>query len=144
MSKGEQIHVRSPHAQRPWQHVLEPLRGYLLLAERLLKADGKKYASGWNFGPNDDDAIEVAGLVEKLTSLWGDGAASTTDNGPKAHEAMHLKLDSSRARALLGWRPILNVDKSLQWTVDWHKAHASANEMRQFTIAQVERFSAST
>lgn len=141
MSKGELIRVRNPRAQRPWQHVLEPLHGYLLLAERLLKADGQSYASGWNFGPNEDDAIEVARLVDKLAALWGEGAAASMDSAPKAHEAMHLKLDSSRARGLLGWRPVMNIDAALAWTVDWHKALAAASDMRKFTVSQINRFS---
>jgi len=140
MTRQESIRVRNPHAQRPWQHVLEPLGGYLLLAERLLSAGGQRYASGWNFGPNDSDAIPVSALVEKLTSLWGPGAAFAIDAGEHLHEAALLKLDCSKAHALLGWQPRLNVDTALAWTVEWHKEMQAGANMREVTMAQIARF----
>ncbi len=140
MSRKESIQVRNPHAQRPWQHVLEPLGGYLLLGERLLSADGPRYAAGWNFGPKDGDSIPVSAVVRKLTSLWGPDATFSIDPGDHPHEAALLKLDCSKAHALLGWRPRLNVDSALAWTVEWHKAmHAGAN-MREMTMAQIARY----
>ena len=144
MSGKESIRIRSPHAQRPWQHVLEPLGGYLLLAEKLLGADGRKYASGWNFGPKDGDAIPVAAMVRKLTALWGPDASYMVDRANHPHEAALLKLDCSKAHSLLGWRPRLNVDTALAWTVEWHKAMLSGAEMRDVTAAQIARFQAGT
>jgi CDP-glucose 4,6-dehydratase len=141
MSGSEAICLRNPGAQRPWQHVLEPLSGYLLLAERLMSENGQTYGSGWNFGPRDDDAIPVASLVEKLAKLWGDGATYTIDKNPQPHEATFLKLDCSRARASLGWQPRLSVDLALAWTVEWHKAHLQGKDMLAMTISQIERFS---
>jgi CDP-glucose 4,6-dehydratase len=142
MSKGEVIRIRNPGAQRPWQHVLEPLSGYLILAERLMGQDGRKFASGWNFGPRDDDALPVASLVKKLSVLWGEGAAYAVDTDPQPHEASFLKLDCSRARALLGWQPRLDVDSALAWTVEWHKAEQAGANMRGVTSHQIGRFAA--
>lgn len=142
MSKGEIIRIRNPAAQRPWQHVLEPLSGYILLAGRLLESDGQKYATGWNFGPRDDDAIPVAALVQKLTSLWGAKAAYAFDTDAQPHEASFLKLDCSRAHALLGWRPRLNVESALAWTVEWHKAMSEGANMREVVAMQIARFEA--
>ncbi len=144
MTNGEVIRIRNPAAQRPWQHVLEPLGGYILLAERLLGVDGQRYASGWNFGPRDDDVIPVAALVQKLTALWGAKASYEIDAGEHPHEATFLKLDCSRASALLGWRPRLDVDSALAWTVEWHKALHSGANMHQVAAAQIARFQAAT
>ena len=144
MSKGEAIRVRNPAAQRPWQHVLEPLNGYIALAERLLAKDGQKYASGWNFGPSDTDAIPVVDVVKKLTSLWGADASYSVDAGHHPHEAVFLKLDCSKARALLGWHPRLDVDSALAWTVEWHKAMNAGAAMRAVTASQITNFQAGT
>ena len=142
MSRLESIRIRNPHAQRPWQHVLEPLGGYLLLAERLLGSDARKYASAWNFGPNDSDAISVSALVHELTSLWGSDASCTIDGGYHPHEASLLKLDCSKARTFLGWRPRLDVYTALAWTLEWHKAMDAGANMRDITSAQIARFQA--
>lgn len=142
MSKGELIRIRNPGAQRPWQHVLEPLSGYLLLAERLIERDGRKFASGWNFGPRDDDAVPVATLVRKMAALWGEGAAYTVDTSLQPHEASFLKLDCSRARAMLGWQPRMDIDSALAWTVEWHKAKQGGANMREVSSAQIDRFAA--
>lgn len=142
MSRRESIRIRNPNAQRPWQHVLEPLGGYLLLAERLLGAEGRKYASGWNFGPNDSDAIPVGALVQKLAALWGPEASFTIDGGDHPHEAALLKLDCSKAHAHLGWQPRLDVGTALSWTVEWHKAMVAGANMREFTTTQIARFQA--
>ncbi len=140
MSVQEAIRVRNPNAQRPWQHVLEPLGGYLSLAEKLSGDGGEKYASGWNFGPADSDAIPVGAIVQKLSTLWGPGAAFTIDQGEHPHEASFLKLDCSKARAHLGWQPRIGVDTALAWTVEWHKAMLSGADMRAVTKAQIARF----
>ena len=98
--------IRNPHAIRPWQHVLEPLSGYLLLAERLYDARPAD-AEGWNFGPRDEDAQPVEWIVEQLATMWGDGACWALQPGNHPHEASFLKLDISKARQRLGWRPAL-------------------------------------
>ena len=140
MSGGEVVRIRNPRAQRPWQHVLEPLSGYLLLAERLMAVDGQDFASGWNFGPRNGDALPVANLVQKLALLWEEGATYSLDSGEQPHEASFLKLDCSRARALLGWTPRLDIDSALAWTVAWHKAKNSGANMREITIRQIDRY----
>lgn len=140
MSKGEAIRVRRPKATRPWQHVLEPLSGYLRLAERLLGQDSAEFASGWNFGPAEADTMSVADLVQILCARWGADASFTLDEGDHPHEAMLLKLDCSKSRALLGWRPRLGVNSAIAWTVDWHKAQHTGADMRAFTLSQIEQF----
>lgn len=140
MTAKEAIRVRNPNAQRPWQHVLEPLGGYLALAEKLSGAQGHDYASGWNFGPADADAIPVGAIVQKLSALWGPEASFTIDGGEHPHEASFLKLDCSKARARLGWQPRLGVDAALAWTVEWHKSMLSGADMREVTEAQIARF----
>lgn len=131
--------IRNPRAVRPWQHVLEPLHGYLMLAERLCEQHAA-FASAWNFGPHDDDARPVSWIVERVASLWGDGAAWELDQAQHPHEAAYLKLDSSKARTLLGWRPTLDLGTALQWVVDWYKAYAGDDQMREFSGRQISRF----
>ncbi len=123
IARGETVSIRKPHAIRPWQHVLEPLSGYLLLAEKLY-CDGLHYAEAWNFGPNDSDAQPVQVIVERLTSQWGDNARWALDDGDHPHEATFLKLDCSKARARLGWRPRWDLGHSLDNIVAWYKAAA--------------------
>ncbi|HTM96567.1 MAG TPA: CDP-glucose 4,6-dehydratase [Croceibacterium sp.] len=131
--------IRSPDAVRPWQHVLEALSGYLLLAERLLAGE-RTFADGWNFGPADDDARPVSWIVERLTRAWGVASAPLSDDGPRPHEAGLLRLDSSKARALLGWRPRLPLDTALAWIVEWHRAVAAGADARAATVAQIARY----
>ncbi len=104
ISAGQPVVIRNPHAIRPWQHVLEPLSGYLQLAQRLYE-DGVAYAEGWNFGPNDEDAKPVQWIVERLTQQWGEGASWQLDDGDHPHEAHYLKLDCSKAKMRLDWQP---------------------------------------
>ncbi len=144
MTAGEPLKVRNPHATRPWQHVLEPLSGYLQLAERLV-TDGPKFASAWNFGPADNDAHPVDWIAERLVGLWGaDGkskAAWQLDGGNHPHEATYLKLDSTKARTELGWAPKLNLEGALESLVAWYQAQqASEVGMREFTMAQISDY----
>ena len=123
--------IRNPTAVRPWQHVLEPLaRLSACLAERLCEQHAA-FASAWNFGPHDDDARPVSWIVERVASLWGDGAAWELDQAQHPHEAAYLKLDSSKARTLLGWRPTLDAGTAPEWTVEWHRAWHAGENMRQ-------------
>ena len=135
--------IRNPHAIRPWQHVLEPLRGYLTLAERLYQ-DGPDYAEGWNFGPRDEDAKPVRWIVEQLAANWGKGATWLADARDHPHEATYLKLDISKARSRLDWHPKLNLKQALQLVVDWARASSSGEDMRQFTISQLQSYQVMT
>jgi CDP-glucose 4,6-dehydratase len=140
-SNGEPVRLRSPRAVRPWQFVLEPLSGYLALAERLYR-DGPAFADGWNFGPVDEDAQTVAWIVENLATKWGEGARWEADAGEHPHEAHFLKLDSSKARAKLGWAPRLRLDEALEWVVEWFREHRAAGDIRKKTEQQIERYQA--
>ncbi|MGH2397065.1 MAG: CDP-glucose 4,6-dehydratase, partial [bacterium] len=131
--------IRSPSAIRPWQFVLEPLRGYLMLAERLAE-DGPGFASGWNFGPADADAKPVSWIAEKLARSWGNDAAWNQDAAPHAREAQFLKLDASRAKACLGWEPLLPLEQALDWIVEWYRAFQRPADLRRLTLEQIERY----
>jgi CDP-glucose 4,6-dehydratase len=139
VSEQRPVLIRSPGAIRPWQHVLEPLSGYLTLAERMWSSK-VEYASAWNFGPNDQDAKPVAWIVERITGLWGEGAQWKLDTVQHPHEAHYLKLDSSKSRAGLGWTPMLDLSETLTWIVDWYKAHSRNEDMRSYTETQIIKF----
>jgi CDP-glucose 4,6-dehydratase len=141
IAAGEAVRIRSPHAIRPWQHVLEPLSGYLALAEHLYQ-QGASYAEGFNFGPHDIDARPVQWIVERLCAGWGDGASWELDQNPQPHEATYLKLDCSKARARLGWQPRWHLGHTLEQIVAWHKAHAAGADMREVTLAQIAQYQA--
>jgi CDP-glucose 4,6-dehydratase len=132
--------LRNPRATRPWQHVLEPLNGYLTLAEALYR-DGVRYASGWNFGPLEFGDQTVAWVADKLCALWGGGARWEQDARPAPHESTFLRVDSSKARAQLGWAPKLDPITALEWTVSWTKACIASGDMRQLTEQQIQSFS---
>jgi CDP-glucose 4,6-dehydratase len=133
------VRIRNPKAVRPWQHVLEPLAGYLLLAERLF-TEGSRFAEAWNFGPADADARPVAEVMDKVVRLWGEGLRWEPDTAAHPHEAQLLRLDSAKARGTLGWRPRLPLDEALAWTVDWYKAQLRGDDMRRATLGQIERY----
>jgi len=136
---GVPVNIRSPRAIRPWQHVLEPLDGYLSLAEKLY-SEGCAYAEGWNFGPADDDAKPVQWIVEHLTRAWGEGASWQLDTQPQPHEAHYLKLDCSKARLQLGWQPRWNLAHALQSIIDWHKAARQHADMRAVCLSQIAEY----
>jgi CDP-glucose 4,6-dehydratase len=138
-SASEPVCLRSPEATRPWQFVLEPLSGYLTLAERLF-VDGVALAGGWNFGPVDEDAKPVRWLVDQLSSRWGGDARWQIDPGHHPHEANFLKLDSSKARALLAWQPRLRLTEALEWVVEWYREYLNGGDVRAMTEAQIERY----
>lgn len=141
ISEGRPVNIRSPHAIRPWQHVLEPLSGYLLLAERLY-TEGVVHAEGWNFGPSDDDAKPVQWIVERLTSSWGEGASWTLDGGEHPHEAHYLKLDCSKAKLRLDWHPRWRLEETLEKIVEWHRAMHGGEDMRAVTLRQIAAYNA--
>jgi CDP-glucose 4,6-dehydratase len=131
--------IRSPDAIRPWQHVLEPLSGYMTLAENLWE-HGQEYADGWNFGPAEQGAMPVLWIVRKMIEAWGDGASYELDAEPQLHEAAYLKLDSSKARSQLGWEPKLDLSQALEWLTDWYKAFQEGDDMRAYTLAQIKAY----
>lgn len=132
--------VRFPGAVRPWQFVLEPLRGYLLLAQRL-RSDGAAFAEGWNFGPDREAEQPVRHLAERITSLWGDGAQwRAVAEADAPHEAGYLTLDVSKSRDVLGWRPVLRLDDALALSVDWFKAFGAGRDMRKFSNDQIAAY----
>jgi CDP-glucose 4,6-dehydratase len=133
---GEEVRVRNPNSIRPWQHVLNPLSGYLVLAQALW--DSPQHAGGWNFGPPEEDARPVGWLVERMSELWPGELRWSLDEGPHPHEARYLKLDSSRARARLGWRPLVGLDAALSSVVDWYRGLGEEQDMRAVTLAQIE------
>ncbi|MGD0648212.1 MAG: CDP-glucose 4,6-dehydratase [Acidobacteriaceae bacterium] len=142
---GKPVGIRSPHAVRPWQHVLEPLHGYILLAEKLLTADriqAARFATAYNFGPAQSDARPVSWIAEQMTVFWGNGASWVLDKSPSPHEAGYLKLDSSRAHAELDWSPQLNLQRALELLVDWYRAWQSGSHMHDLTLTQIEQYSA--
>jgi CDP-glucose 4,6-dehydratase len=136
---GRVVNIRNPHSIRPWQHVLEPLHGYLTLAERLC-AGGPGYGEGWNFGPNDEDAKPVGWIVEQMAQLWGDGAKWQVDAGEHPHEATYLKLDISKARSRLGWHPSLRLTEALKLVVDWSRQRQGGAEIRKLTLDQIQAY----
>ncbi len=131
--------IRAPDAVRPWQHVLEALGGYLMLGERLLAGE-RRFADAWNFGPDADDARPVRWIVDRMLAAWGDAALPPAcDTRSRPHEAGLLRLDTSRARAALGWQPALRLGEALDWIVAWHQAEGDA---RQITLQQIAHYAA--
>lgn len=135
--------IRNPHATRPWQHVLEPLSGYLKLAERLY-ADGQPFAEGWNFGPRDEDARPVQWIVEHLVQTWGNGASWQLDGGAHPHEANYLKLDTSKAKAKLGWQPRWSLATALANITDWHHNWLVKGDVQGKCLQQISDYSRPT
>lgn len=139
LDAGRTLIVRSPHAMRPWQHVLEPLSGYLTLAEKLCSA-GRDFAEAWNFGPEEADARPVQWIVETLCRRVT-GAAWECDASPQPHEAHTLRLDSAKARARLAWQPRWNLQRALSATLDWHQAWKAGADMADFSLRQIRGYS---
>jgi CDP-glucose 4,6-dehydratase len=139
ISKGDNVRIRNPYAIRPWQHVLEPLSGYLALCEKLY-SDGAAFSESWNFGPDDSDAKNVEWITETICNIWGDNAGFIIDNEMKLHEANYLKLDCSKAKSLLGWYPKWNIETALISIVDWNKSYLKNADMREVCISQIEKY----
>lgn len=133
------VNIRSPHAIRPWQHVLEPLSGYLLTAQNIYE-HGSDYAEGWNFGPADDDAKPVQWIVDKLVEVWGEGAKWTLDKEPQPHEAHYLKLDCSKAKMRMQWQPRWSLGTTLNKIVVWHKAWLAGEDMKKYTLNEIKQY----
>ncbi|MCK4320997.1 CDP-glucose 4,6-dehydratase [candidate division WOR-3 bacterium] len=142
LSKGETIKIRNPQAIRPWQHVLEPLRGYLSLAVMMFKS-GNRYAEAWNFGPTEEDSITVKEMVNKVVELWGKGEWEDISQkiSDPLHEAKYLRLDCSKARRILDWRPMIDIDKAINFTIDWYRAYYDKSEdINEYTKNQINKY----
>jgi CDP-glucose 4,6-dehydratase len=141
---GETVIIRNPHAIRPWQHVLEPLSGYLNLAEKLF-TQGVKFAQAWNFGPMDSDAKTVGWIVNQLVNNWGGDANFKIDDGASVnlHEAHFLKLDCSKARMQLGWEPQWDSKQTVERICSWHKAHLAGADMKAYTLNEIAQYQSS-
>jgi len=139
IEQGEPVQIRNPNAIRPWQHVLEPLSGYLRLAEKLY-TDGMTYAEAWNFGPYEMDVKPVGWIVERIAQKWGPSAQWTLNKEPQPHEAHYLKLDCAKARSLLDWTSRWNIEQAIDKIVEWHKAREQGADMRQITLAQIGQY----
>jgi CDP-glucose 4,6-dehydratase len=136
--KNKPVAIRNPKATRPWQHVLEPLSGYLILAQNLYK-DQKKYAEGWNFGPNENDVKSVDWILDKMISKWP-GSSWELDNNSSPHEAGFLKLDISKAKSKLDWTPVWELSQALEKIVSWHQAWLNKEDIQVACLAEIEEY----
>jgi CDP-glucose 4,6-dehydratase len=139
---NQPVEIRSPHAIRPWQHVLEPLAGYIRLAELLSSQDGANFAAGWNFGPPEEDCQPVSYIADKLAASWGKGVSWFLTDQAQPHEASFLKVDASKARAKLNWKSRLRLDEALAWTAEWYRAQNHGTAAAALVAAQIERYEA--
>lgn len=137
--KGEKVRIRNPRAVRPWQHVLEPLNGYLLLAEKLYTR-GPRYAGAWNFGPDAGDARDVEWIVKRMFSRWTEAPGYVIDKGRHPHEAHYLRLDSSKARRELGWKPRWHIGEAIDRIISWTRAYAAREDMHQMCMKQIREY----
>jgi CDP-glucose 4,6-dehydratase len=135
-SKGTPVLIRHPGAVRPWQHVLDPVLAYLLLAERLVK-EGDRFAGAWNFGPTAESEVPVEHILQRLVRGWGEGASWTRDVGEHPHEAAYLTLDCAKAIHELGWGAVLDLERALSLTIEWYKAEQRGADMKAVSLDQV-------
>ncbi len=143
LTHGERITLRHPHAIRPWQHVLEPLAGYMQLAQRLYE-DGQSFATAWNFGPNDHDTKSVQSIVKEVLNIWGDRVDWIINSDAPKHEAQSLKLDCSKAKLQLGWKPQWSIEKTLARIVNWHRQWLAGADMYAYTMAEINEYTHSS
>ncbi len=134
----EPVKIRSPKAIRPWQFVLEPLAGYLLLAEKMYE-DSVSYAQGWNFGPEEENVADVWTVAKELLLEYGEGHLIDVSGEKKPHEAMLLKLDITKAKEKLGWRPRLDLKETIAWTTEWYRSYREKN-VYELCIRQIEEY----
>jgi CDP-glucose 4,6-dehydratase len=138
--ENRSVMIRYPNAIRPWQHVLEPLNGYLMLAEQLWNK-GESFAEGWNFGSDEQDAKPVSWIADRLVQLWGKNAGWECDSAHHPHEANYLKLDCSKAKNSLKWSPKLSLETALEWIIEWYQSYHQGDDMREVTENQINRYS---
>lgn len=140
LMERKKVFIRNPDAIRPWQHVLEPLSGYLILAQKLYE-EGHRYAGAWNFGPDDKDAKTVEWIVSRMCTVWGDGAGFEVEKQEKKpHEAKYLKLDCSKAKAELNWNPRWTLTQTIEKIVSWIKAYEDGKEMKSYCLKQIREY----
>ncbi|MBU2530940.1 MAG: CDP-glucose 4,6-dehydratase [Elusimicrobia bacterium] len=139
ISKGKKVLIRNPKAIRPWQYVLEPLSGYLALAEKLYKK-GNKYAGALNFGPKDGDAKPVEWIVKRMCAKWGNKASSAIDKGRHPHEAHYLKLNCLKAKTEIGWGPKWNLAKAIDKTIEWTLAYKNKEDLHKMCLKQIKEY----
>ncbi len=140
LMEGKKVVIRNSDAIRPWQHVLEPLSGYLILAQKLYE-EGERYAGAWNFGPDDKDAKTVEWIVRKMCTVWGEGAGFEVEKQErKSHEAKYLKLDCSKAKVELNWNPRWTVAQAIEKVVSWIKAYEKGKEMKSYCLKQITEY----
>ncbi len=137
--KGEKVIIRNPQAIRPWQHVLVPLSGYLMLAQKLYE-EGPRYAEAWNFGPDDNDTKSVEWLVKNLCAKWGDIAAYAIDREKQPHEAHYLKLDCSKAKTELGWYPKWDMERAIDSIIEWTVSYREKRDLREVCFRQIDEY----
>jgi CDP-glucose 4,6-dehydratase len=137
--KSESVVIRNPLSTRPWQHVLEPLAGYLVLAEQLY-IHGNEFAEGWNFGPKDEDCKPVSWILDKMVSKWGSGASWNLDTTNNPHEAGFLKLDCSKAANRLKWQPKWNLEDSLGLIIEWHQNYLSGKDVKEDCLKEINKY----
>ncbi len=142
LTAGAPVRLRRPDATRPWQHVLDPLSGYLILAETLAEEGAKEAPPALNFGPDPAEVRAVAEVVDHVLARWGEAPPWEMAGEPGPDEAPELTLDARLAGETLGWRPRLTLDEALDWTVEWHRGHAAGEPARRLTLAQIERYEA--
>jgi len=138
--KNQPVVIRNPHATRPWQHVLEPLSGYLMLAEHLYADGGQTFAEGWNFGPHDEDARPVQWIVEQMVQDWGGNASWQLDEAAHPHESSYLKLDISKAKAKLNWQPCWNITTALHKIIEWHHTRLAQGDIHAKCLQQISQY----
>lgn len=139
LGEEKPVRIRNPRSIRPWQHVLEPLAGYLTLV-RCLFEEGPSFAESWNFGPADEDARPVEWIVKRLCDLWGVPGCYTIDGGPHPYEATYLKLDCSKVRTVLGWHPVWRLDEALEHVVEWEKSRLIGADVRTLCFDQMKSY----
>jgi CDP-glucose 4,6-dehydratase len=141
-SNNEILQVRNPGAVRPWQHVLEPLSGYMTLCEKMW-AEPSTFSEGWNFGPEDESVRTVKEVTDRVSKPWGGHAAWEKSDGDHPHEATLLKLDITKAKEQLGWEPKWDLDTALEKTVSWYKSYYNGENMLEMSLKQIEEYRAS-
>jgi CDP-glucose 4,6-dehydratase len=137
--KNEPVIVRNPMSTRPWQHVLEPLSGYLVLAQHLFE-EGSNVAEGWNFGPKDEDCKPVSWILDRMVTNWGNGASWELDKNNNPHEAGYLKLDCSKAAMRLNWYPKWNLEHTLESIINWHQHYIAQKNIQEQCLLEIAKY----
>ena len=138
--KGTSVIIRNPLSVRPWQHVLEPVSGYLVLAQALFEEQGETLAEGWNFGPRDEDCKSVEWILNKMVNKWGAGASWEKDKNNNPHEAEFLKLDISKAKRHLKWQPKWELEHTLNLIIDWHRSYLNGDRMQDKCLDEIKTY----